>query len=148
MVILDTNVVSEVMKAGADQRVQDWLGKQAEDSLYITTITVSELLRGTGLLPESRKKVVLGAALDLVLTEFEDRILAFDLEAAKHHATIAVATRATGKTLPIADGYIAAIAASYGFAVASRDTGPFRSAGVAVINPWLAEATDHNEGIS
>lgn len=136
MIVLDTNVVSEVMKASADQRVQDWLGDQAEDSLYITTITVSELLRGTGILPEGRKREALGAALDLVLTEFDDRILAFDLEAAKHHALLAVQARARGKTLPMADGYSAAIAASHGFAVASRDTGPFRVAGVPVMNPW------------
>jgi len=142
MIILDTNVVSEVMKARADQRVQDWLGDQAEDSLYITTITVSELLRGTGILPDGRKKEALGAALELVLTEFEDRILAFDLEAAKHHATLAVQARATGKTLPIADGYIAAIAASHGFAVASRDVEPFRAAGVPVINPWNGDLDD------
>lgn len=142
MIILDTNVVSEVMKASADQRVQDWLGDQAEDALYITTITVSELLRGTGILPEGRKKEALGAALDLVLTEFDDRILAFDLEAAKQHATLAVQARAKGKTLPMADGYIAAIAASHGFAVASRDTGPFRAAGVPFINPWNRDLDD------
>ncbi len=70
---------------------------------------------------------------------FADRILPFDVAAARHYADLAVKARTAGKGFPTPDGYIAAIAASRAFAVATRDTSAFHAAGVAVINPWNAE---------
>ena len=71
-----------------------------------------------------------------VPTAFDQRILAFDAEAARHYAGLAVKATVAGKGFPVPDGYIAAIAAARGFQVASRDTAPFRAAGLPVINPW------------
>ncbi|MCW6535401.1 PIN domain-containing protein [Sphingomonas lycopersici] len=72
----------------------------------------------------------------LILALFDGRILPFDLSAARHYADLAVEARISDKGFPTPDGYIAAIAASRGFAVASRDTGAFRAAGMTVIDPW------------
>jgi len=75
-------------------------------------------------------------ALDGLLELFRDRVLPFDIDAARHYTDLAVAARNAGRGFPIPDGYIAAIAASRGFIVASRDTAPYRAGGLRVIDPW------------
>jgi len=89
-------------------------------------------------LPAGKRKDKLAAALDDVLDLFVARILPFDTSAARRYADLAVKARATGKGFPTPDGYIAAIAAVRGFAVASRDPSAFTAAGLTVINPWIA----------
>jgi toxin FitB len=136
MILLDTNVVSEAMKTAPHPSVRDWLDAQAAETLFLSSITVAELLFGIGALPAGKRKDTLAAALDDVLDLFAARILPFDTEAARRYADLGVKARAAGKDLPTADGYIAAITAAHGFAVASRDTGAFTAAGLTVINPW------------
>lgn len=138
MIVLDTNVVSEAMKARPDPSVVRWLDAQMAETLYLTTVTLAELLFGIGALPDGRRKDALTQTLDGLLELFGDRILPFDLEAARNYAELAVAARSSGKGLPVADGYIAAIAKSRDFIVATRDVGPFEVAGLRVINPWEA----------
>ena len=82
------------------------------------------------------RKNLLDRTLDGLLELFDERILPFDTDAARHYAELAVTARNIGRGFPTPDGYIAAIAASRGFIVASRDSSPFEAAGVAVINPW------------
>jgi toxin FitB len=136
MILLDTNVVSEAMKPEPNPAVRDWLDEQAAETLYLSSVTIAELMFGIGALPKGRRKDKLAAALDGVLEVFTDRILPFDIGAARRYADLAVKARATGKGFPTPDGYIAAIAASRGFAVASRDTSAFIAAGLTVIDPW------------
>ena len=136
MIILDTNVVSEAMKSSADQSVTTWLNSQVIETVFLSSVTLAELLYGIGSLPDGRRKTALSKALDDLLTLFHGRILAFDAEAARAYGELATRARAQGKGFPTPDGYIAAIAASKGFSVASRDTGPFKAANVPVINPW------------
>jgi predicted nucleic acid-binding protein len=93
---------------------------------------------GIGALAKGRRKDKLTAALDGVLELFADRILSFDISAARRYAELAVRARAAGKGFPTAGGYIAAIAASHDLAVASRDTSAFTAAGLTVIDPWTA----------
>lgn len=93
---------------------------------------------GIGALPAGKRKERLCDALDGLMELFESRILAFDITAARRYADLAVKARAAGRGFPTPDGYIAAIAASKGFAVATRDTSAFDAAGVEVINPWAA----------
>lgn len=138
MIVLDTNVVSEAMKPAPEPRVQAWLDLQVAETLYLSSVTVAELLFGIAALPEGRRKQALGDAVDGLLALFADRVLAFDLPAAQRYAQLATRARAQGRGLPTPDGYVAAIAASQGFIVASRDTAPFAAAGVDVINPWEA----------
>ncbi len=136
MILLDTNVVSEAMKPQPHPAVLDWLDAQAAQTLYLSSVTIAELLFGVGALPEGRRKANLAAALDGVLALFEGRILPFDTAAARRYADLAVRARAAGKGFPTPDGYIAAIAAAQGFAVASRDISAFEAAGLGVIDPW------------
>ena len=136
MILLDTNVVSEAMTREPHPRVRAWLDAQADETLFLSSITVAELLFGIGALPAGKRKDALAAALDDVLDLFAARILPFDTSAARRYADLAVKTRAAGKGFPTPDGYIAAIAAAHGFAVASRDTSAFNAAGLTVIDPW------------
>lgn len=136
MIILDTNVVSEAMRPAPDAAVLTWLDQQGAETLYLTSVTLAELLFGIGALPGGQRKQRLSQMLDELLALFEQRILAFDAEAAWHYGQLAVAAKTAGKGLSTPDGYIAAIAASRGFAVATRDTAPFQSAGLQVVNPW------------
>lgn len=139
MILLDTNVVSEAMAREPNTRMSAWLDAQAAETLFLSSITVAELLFGIGALPAGKRKNALAAALDDVLNLFVDRILPFDIDAARHYADLAVKARSAGKGFPTPDGYIAAIAASKRFVVATRDTSAFDAAGVEVIDPWKAE---------
>jgi predicted nucleic acid-binding protein len=136
MIILDTNVVSEAMKPEPHPAVRAWLNDQAADTLYLSSVTLAELLFGIGALPTGKRKDMLAQTLDGLMGLFRDRVLPFDIDAARYYAGLAVAAKTGGRGFPTPDGYIAAIAASRGFIVASRETAPFEAAGISVINPW------------
>ena len=138
MIVLDTNVVSEAMKAEPNPAVRAWLDEQAAETLYLSSVTLAELLFGISALPSGRRKDTLTQTLDGLLELFGDRVLAFDTDAAWHYAELAATARAVGKGFPTPDGYIAAIANARGFTVATRDVAPFQAAGLNVINPWEA----------
>ncbi|CUA89208.1 Predicted nucleic acid-binding protein, contains PIN domain [Chelatococcus sambhunathii] len=138
MILLDTNVVSEAMKPEPHPSVRDWLDAQAAETLFLSSVTIAELMFGIGALPRGKRKGRLAATLDGVMELFEPRILPFDTQAAPRYADLAVKARKAGKGFPTPDGYIAAIAAAHGFAVASRDTAAFTAAGLTVIDPWTA----------
>ena len=137
MIILDTNVVSEPMKYAGAARVQAWLDKQAPETLYLTSISLAELLLGIETLPLGRRKAGLTEALSELLGRmFDKRILAFDADAARRSAPMLAKARQRGRNISLADGQIAAIAATHGFMVATRDSAPFEALDVPVINPW------------
>lgn len=137
MIVLDTNVVSEPMKAGASSAVLAWLDQQVADTLYLTATSLAELLVGIQTLPDGKRKDGLDAALsELMIGLFGPRILPFDQQAAMAYAPMVGRARAAGRAISVADGQIASIAAVHGFAVATRDAAPFLAAGVPVINPW------------
>ena len=137
MIILDTNVVSEPMKPNAHPGVVAWLDQQVAETLYLTATSLAELLVGIEVLPVGKRKEGLDAALaELVSTLFGSRVLPFDHHAAMAYARLVNHARTSGRIISVADGQIAAIAAVHGFAVATRDTGPFMAAGVSIINPW------------
>lgn len=138
MIVLDTNVVSEAMKPKPDHAVLAWLNDQAAETLYISSVTLAELLFGIKALPAGKRKDMLSQALDGLIGMFRNRVLPFDIDAARRYADLAVLAKTSGRGFPTPDGYIAAIAASRGFSVASRDTAPFEAASVPVINPWEA----------
>jgi toxin FitB len=136
MIVLDTNVVSEAMKPEPDAAVRAWLNDQAAETLYLSTVTLAELLFGIGSLPAGKRKNMLSRALDGLIEIFAGRVLPFDVDAARHYAELAVTARSGGRGFPTPDGYVAAIAASRGFMVASRDTAPYVAGGLQVLNPW------------
>ena len=140
MILLDTNVVSEPMKQRPDRRVQDWLDAQTIETLYLSTISLSELLLGIENLPAGRRQNALAAALgEQIVRLFDSRIIAFDVAAAEAYAKVVIRARRQGHAIAVADGQIAAIAAARNLSVASRDEAPFQAAGIAVINPWKTE---------
>ena len=140
MILLDTNVVSEAMKPEPASSVRRWLDAQAAETLYLSTVTIAELLFGVGVLQDGKRKARLTATIEGVVGLFADRILAFDLDAARRYADLAVKARSAGTGFPTPDGYIAATAASRSFAVASRDASAFAAVGLTVIDPWTAGA--------
>ncbi len=136
MIILDTNIVSEAMKPEPHPGVRAWLNEQIAETLYLSSVTLAELLFGIAALPTGKRKDMLAQALDGLMELFRDRVLPFDTDAARRYAELAVTAKTGGRGFPTPDGYIAAIAASRNFIVASRDTAPYEAGGVSVINPW------------
>ena len=139
MILLDTNVVSEPLRQIPEVRVIQWIDAQAMETLFLSAITVAELRAGVALLPAGKRRSGLHENLEKrVLPLFAGRVLPFDLACTQAYAGLMAEARTAGQTISTADGYIAAIAAANGFAVATRDIRPFEAAGVTVINPWQA----------
>ena len=137
MIVLDTNVVSEVMKLAPDERILKWLDDRHAETLFITSVNLAELLIGIELLPDGKRKNGLREMLEKVASHFfANRILPFETDAAAKMAALNRLAVSNGYNILFADCQIAAIAALRKFAVATRDEAPFRAAGVPVINPW------------
>lgn len=137
MIVVDANVISEPLRQGHDRRVRDWLNRQEPETLYLSAVTVAELSLGVELLPDGRRKDDLRGAIGSLIAEvFRGRVLAFDAGVAGAYGSLIADTRARGLAVSFADGQIAATASHHGFAVATRDTGPFEACGLTVINPW------------
>lgn len=137
MVILDTNVISEALRPQCNPAVSTWLDAQLAETLYITSINAAELWACIALMPGGSRKAALESSLEALLARlFASRRLDFDHLAAREYAQLIQLTAAAGRTLPLADGLIAAIARKHGFAVATRDTALFQAADLIVINPW------------
>lgn len=140
MILLDTDVMSEPLRQAPELRVIEWIDAQALETLFLSSITLAELRAGVALLPAGKRRTNLQESLEKrVLPLFSGRVLPFDLACTQAYAALMSKARGAGLAVAQADGYIAAIAATNGFAVATRDTGPFEAAGVAVINPWQAK---------
>jgi hypothetical protein len=143
VILLDTNVVSEPMRPKPNGNVVAWLDAQAAETLYLSTVSLAELLLGIESLPAGpakRDRKALAAALaEQVIALFGERIVPFDLAAAHAYAKIVARARQYGHPIAVADAQIAAIAASRHFSVATRDEAPFQAAGVPVINPWIVK---------
>jgi toxin FitB len=139
MILLDTNVVSEPLRPAPDVRVTEWIDAQTPETLFLSAITVAELRAGLALLPTGKRRAGLQEGLETrVLPLFSGRVLPFDLGCTQAYAKLVARARAAGLAIASADGYIAAVAVTNGLTVATRDTGAFKAAGAAVINPWLA----------
>jgi toxin FitB len=137
MIILDTNVLSEVMKPSPSPQVMTWLGQYPALRLFTATITQAEILYGVELLPKGRRRTALQAAVEATFAEeFAGRILPFDSEAAGAFRHVALARRALGRPVTQFDAQIAAIALARGASLATRNTADFEGCGVAVFNPW------------
>jgi predicted nucleic acid-binding protein len=124
------------MKPEPHPAVLAWLNEQVSETLYLSSVTLAELLFGIAALPVGKRKDMLAQALDGLMGLFRDRVLPFDTDAARRYAELAVMAKTSGRGFSTPDGYIAAIAASRSFMVASRDTAPYAAAHVPVVNPW------------
>ena len=139
MILVDTNVVSEPLRALPEPRVAEWLDEQALETLYLSAISVAELRFGVLSMPVGRRRERLHEDLEQqVLPMFAGRILAFDLAASQTYAELMAKARTAGRSISVSDGYIAATAAANAMMVATRDTGPFEAAGSNTVDPWVA----------
>jgi toxin FitB len=140
MIVLDTNVLSELMKISPSRRVMDWWKAHPVSELYVTTIIEAEILLGIELLSAGRRRAALEAAVvEMFAGDFDERILPFDSDAARVFAKIVAVRRGLGRPVSQPDAQIAAIARSRGAAVATRNAEDFQDCGVRVLNPWLDE---------
>ena len=139
MIVLDTNVLSELMRSEPDAAVFAWVAAQPRAALYTTSVSKAEILYGIAVLPEGRRRQALAAAADAMFADdFEDRVLPFDEAAAVCYAGIVAARRREGRPIEAFDAQIAATALVAGAGLATRDTGDFAGCGLTVINPWEA----------
>ena len=136
MIVLDTNVASEVMKPEPAAQVLSWIAAYPRERVFITTITQAEILYGVEILPAGKRRAALQADIDAMLNvEFAGRILPFDEQAARAFSRIAAERRTSGRPIAAFDAQIAAIAFSRNAAVATRDVHDFEGCGVTVLNP-------------
>lgn len=137
MIILDTNVISELMKATPAPAVLAWISLRPPDDLFVSTITMAEIFFGIELLPKGKRREGLFQEAEITFAkDFAGRILAFDEEAARMFGSIVATRRMQGRPIGIADGQIAAIAKCRQATLATRDTGDFEGCGVKLVNPW------------
>lgn len=137
MIVLDTNVVSEVLGSRPDPRVVAWLDEQPPDQVFTTAITVAELLSGVALLPHGARRAALGVRVARFLTgPMEGKVLDFDSDAALEYADVRRVRRDLGRPIDPLDAQIAAIARARGGTVATRNVRDFDGTGAAVENPW------------
>ena len=137
MIVLDTNVLSEVMKRLPAPQVLAWLAAQPSGALFTSTVTQAEILYGVELLPHGKRRTGLESAVAKVFEEdFAGRILPFDSDAAAMFGKIAAARQKLGRPITQFDAQVAAIARSRGAAVATRNTADFKHCGVVILNPW------------
>ena len=137
MIVVDTNVVSELMKSAPDDAVRAWSARHSVSTLYTTSITEAEILYGIELMPDGRRRQGVRAAAEAVFaSSFGGRVLPFGSNAASVYARIMAKRRGSGRPMNHADGQIAAIALSAGAALATRNVADFEGSGVKVIDPW------------
>jgi predicted nucleic acid-binding protein len=137
MIVLDTNVISEVLRPVPEPSVLDWLANQPRASLFTTTVTRGEILYGIRLLSDGkRRRGLWDAAKKIFDDDFADQVLSFDSDAGDMYAEIAASRRAEGKPISQFDAMIVAMARSRGASLATRNVRDFEDCGVDVINPW------------
>lgn len=139
MIVLDTNVVSELMRPDPATSVETWVDQLPPDDVFITAITAAELLFGVERLPDGRRRRALaGRVRALIDEDFEERVLPFDAAAAPHYAIVCTTRERLGRPISMADSQIAAICRLFGARLATRNTRDFADTGTTVINPWTA----------
>ena len=139
MILLDTNVVSEVMKARPTEAVVAWLNGQDSEKLYVSAITVGEIAYGLRILPDGKRRSGLRERFEkFVALAFDQRVLAYDESAARIYGELMGDRRELGLAMSIPDGQIAAIARLNHLAVATRNVPDFEHCGIDVLNPFEA----------
>lgn len=141
MVVLDTNVVSELMRSSPRSEVRAWMDSQRTRGLFVSSLTEAEIRAGVAILPAGVRRRSLADAVERMFGNlFAGRVLPFDSPAARAYAEMYSSRRASGRPLALADGQIAAIARARDMAVATRNTADFEALGVELVNPWAHTA--------
>ncbi len=139
MIVLDTNVVSELLRPSPDPAVETWVGNCPATGLYFSAVGEAELRYGLAIMPPGRRQTALASAIEAILREdFAERILLFDSAAAGAYAEIASGRRRAGRPIGEADCQIAAIARFRGMAIAARNVRDFEGIEIEIVDPWQA----------
>ena len=137
MIVLDTNVVSELMRPAPAPAVLDWVDAPEPSEIVITAITAAELRAGVAVMPAGRRRDDVARRMESLLTRtFADAVLPFGIEASPHYADIVAVRRRTGKPISATDAQLAAICRHYEATLATRNIADFAATGVEVVNPW------------
>jgi len=137
--LLDTNVLSELLRGQPDAGVLSWFATQAADALYVSAVTQAEMLLGARLLPAGKRRAALEAALSAMFeSDFGQRVLAFDAQAVPAYVDVVARRRRAGRPVAQFDAQIAAVALSRCDALATRNTADFEGCGLRLVNPWVA----------
>jgi predicted nucleic acid-binding protein len=137
VIVLDTNVVSELMRLEPASEVVDWLDRQVTEDVWLSAIALAELLYGVARLPVGRRRATLAMQLEAMVAEdFDHRVAAFDELAAAHYADIVVGRERAGRPVSATDAQIAAICRSSDAVLATRNVADFSDTGIVVVNPW------------
>ena len=137
MIVLDTNVLSELLRPIPEPKVLTWLDAQPRSALFTTTVTQAEILYGVGVLPKGqRRSTLLKAVQAIFVADMAGQVLCFDSDAANAYGRIAASRRAQGRPISQFDALIAAVTQSRGASLATRNVKDFESCGIQVIDPW------------
>lgn len=137
MILLDTNVISEMMRKQPEPAVSAWLDSQPEDELWTASVVLAELLSGIDLMPVGRKQKSLREAVEgMIAEDFQGQILDFDLRAARQYGQVLAIRRGMGRPIREFDAQIAAVAKVYGATLATRNVNGFVGCGLKIIDPW------------
>jgi predicted nucleic acid-binding protein len=137
--VLDTNILSAMMRLRLEAKVALWIAAQPPELLFTTSLSQAEILSGLAIMDEGRRRLALEAAARVMFVEdFAGRVLPFDSKAAATYADIFAALRRAGRPATTLDLMIASIARSHGASVVTRDTSGFEGCGLTLINPWEA----------
>lgn len=140
MILIDTNVVSEIMKVAPAESVVNWLNNQKSSGLYISTVTIGEIEYGLRILPAGKRRLQLNERFErFVSLAFAQRILAYDEASARAYGEVMSHRRELGRPISVPDGQIAAVARSNGFTVATRNISDFEDCGIELIDPFETE---------
>lgn len=144
MILIDTNVISELMRAEPDPRVLAWFAVEDSSAFHLSAVGEAELRRGAAMLPPGKRRDLLTAQIDAMINEdFAGRIVPFDSRAAVAFAAIDADRRDAGLPISFADCQIAATARAHGASLATRNVADFQHCGIEVINPWGDEGRPH-----
>ena len=139
MILLDTNIVSEVMRAMPAESVLEWLNEQDSSELYVSTITIGEIVYGLRVLPDGKRRSGLNEKFERFIAQaFAQRVVPYDEPSARLYGEVMGARKELGRPMSVPDGQIAAIARSNHMAVATRNVTDFERCGIEIINPFEA----------
>ena len=139
-ILLDTNVISELIRKSPHPAVATWVSEHRLQDLFFSAVSEAELRYGAAILPVGRRRDTLLLEIESMLRDaFEDRVLPFDSDAARAYGSIAAMRRSAGRPVAPADCQIAAIAAARGMAVATRNVRDFAHMGIEIVDPWTGE---------
>ena len=138
MIVLDTNVLSALMREVPEKEIEDWLDRQPRTSIWMTSITVFELYFGLQIMAAGRRRSALGEKFEILISKFDGRIAPLDSDSARRAAELMAARRKEGRPVELRDTMIAGIVSSHHASLATRNISHFEAAGLPLINPWDA----------